>query len=253
MAENQDRVNAERAAAAAAEAREAANRAKWDAERVVERAASAAAEAREAANRAKWDAERVVERAAATAAEAREAADRNKWDAERVVERAAAVAAEARQAAEWDAERAVERQPLLQRRHERRQRRPSGPPLLRRRPRWQRRPTGPPRLRQRHDRRPIGQPSWQLRPTPESPAPYRASVEAAMSEVTALLDQYEHSGRSWESCLAKTRSSGRPAEPRLDRSVSIRVRAKAGHQSCTAPAARPAHHRDGRCRRAGLR
>jgi hypothetical protein len=52
MAQEGERFNAERAANAEVEAREAADRAKWDAARVAERAANAAAEAREAADRA---------------------------------------------------------------------------------------------------------------------------------------------------------------------------------------------------------
>ncbi len=52
MAQEGERFNTERAANAAADAREAADRAKWDAARVAERAAAAAADAREAADRA---------------------------------------------------------------------------------------------------------------------------------------------------------------------------------------------------------
>ena len=78
--------------------------------RVAERAANAAAEAREAADRAKWDAARVAERVANAPADAREAADRAKWDATRVAERAANAAAEAREAA-TEAERAAESRP----------------------------------------------------------------------------------------------------------------------------------------------
>jgi hypothetical protein len=80
MAQEGERFNTERGANAAADAREAADRAKWDAARVAERAAAAAAEAREAATKAERAAEAALttdaERAAAAAAEAREAADR---------------------------------------------------------------------------------------------------------------------------------------------------------------------------------
>ena len=69
MAQEGERFNAERAANAAEDAREAADRATWDAAWVAERAAAAAAEAREAADRATWDAARVAERRANAAAD----------------------------------------------------------------------------------------------------------------------------------------------------------------------------------------
>ena len=82
MAQEGERLGAERAADAAAEAREAADRAKWDATRgSLSGQPAAAADAREAADRAKWDAARAAERAGAAAADAREAADRARWDA----------------------------------------------------------------------------------------------------------------------------------------------------------------------------